>query len=163
MSAWLCIPAPVGSIIIPVNSPFKLRGASQSGHKHFIPLLDYFIQPRVESSMNKAQDHLDSNMTEIERRRIHGLEFKFIYHQFFRENVRLFSFFAFIILLDMQGRKQYIHRSISCPMDCWPRCLRSCSCRQTDSASIQNICWCLPYTTSCCWHFSQWRIVWIAS
>jgi len=49
-----------------------------------------YKKSRNELSMNKAQDHHNGPMTETERGHVYGLEFKFIYRQFFREGAAFF-------------------------------------------------------------------------
>ncbi len=56
------------------------------------------MRSRIKLPMNKAQDQLDSIMTEADRRSIYGLKFKFIYQKFFREGAAFFflCFYYFI-------------------------------------------------------------------
>lgn len=56
------------------------------------------MEPRIMLSQVQAREHLNGCMTEEERRRVYGLEFKFIYRSFFREGAAFFflCFYYFI-------------------------------------------------------------------
>lgn len=62
------------------------------------------MQTRAESSKNEPEDHLNGVMAETERKRIYGLEFKFIYSWFFKESTAFFflCFYYFIEYTSIQ-------------------------------------------------------------